>query len=149
MYRISDPATRFCSRALSGLSGRWEPAAQAWTFRSLDDATEALFILYRATRASSSQRDTLASLIEGLAAQAWDFDLDGIDQEFWLASLSRERASHLIGEAIGAAKVLCHRPFEDRPPQIDGDHFDISAFERGVEARRARVERSHRHRVAR
>jgi hypothetical protein len=143
MYRISDSATHFCSRALSSLSGRWDPAAQAWTFHSLDDATEALFILYRATRASSAQRDTLASLIEeGLAAQAWDFDLDRIDLASWLASLSRERASHLIGEAIRAAKVLCHRPLEDRPPQIHDDCFDISAFERGVEARRARLQRS-------
>jgi len=54
------------------------------------------------------QRDTLESLIEeGLGARAWEVDLDAIDQDSWLASLSREDASRLIGQAIGAAKALC------------------------------------------
>jgi len=148
MYQISDPATRFCTQAMKAAGGRWSPEAKAWQFGDIDDAVDALYALYAATRATAVQRDTLESLIEeGLGARAWEVDLDAIDQDSWLASLSREDASRLIGQAIGAAKALCHRPLEDRPPLVQDDRFDTAAFERGLEARRARAKRSQGRRV--
>jgi hypothetical protein len=150
MYKIADPATRFCSQALKNAGGRWEATSQAWVFRSVDDALDGLYALYAATRASAAQRETLASLIEeGIAAQAWDVDLYGVDHAAWLASLSRETASRLIAQALAATKVMCCRPLEERRPPVQDDRFDTSAFERVAEARRARVGRSQGAKVAR
>jgi hypothetical protein len=149
LWIIDDASTRFSSEDMRANGGTWDAKLGFWTFASPSSAANALAALYRATRASTAQRETLTSLIEeGIGAHAWEIEMDGVDQASWLESLSREEASRLITQAIVAAKVLCHRPLEDRSPAVQYDRFDASGFEQ-AQARRARTRRAHGARVAR
>ncbi len=139
LWIIDDSRTRFCKAEMRAFHGRWDPAVNAWSFRNLDDATDALRGLYSLTRATPTQREMLENLIdEGIAAHAWDMNLASLEREAWLAALSREEASAYIGQALAAARLLNNVPFEDRMPKIESDAFDASAFERGMQQQRTR-----------
>lgn len=55
--------------------GVWNPVTTAWMFRNAGDHANALCELYRATRPSVAQLETLLAMAaDGTGAQAWDFD---------------------------------------------------------------------------
>jgi hypothetical protein len=143
LWILDNANTRFCIDDMRANHGKWDGEVGMWTFTTPGDAANALAVLYRVTRATVTQRETLLEMIEdGTAQAAWDADEDALSGGDRIASIDREQASRLIEAGIAARRVLGRRILEEQRPQILGDHFDTSAFERGLEARRARVRRA-------
>ena len=136
LWVIDDAATRFCTSEMRAHHGYWDAELCLWVFASEQDAANALSVLYRKTRATLAQREAItAMLADGTGQVAW-----GIDRlpAAWVSQLDRQEASRLIGQGTEARRVLGRHPLEDQPEPVADQHFDMAAFERGIEAARAR-----------
>jgi len=83
----------------------WNPVTTAWMFRDAGDHVNALCVLYRATRPSVVQLETLLAMAaDGTGAQAWDFDpiVDAPDY----AALTRDDASRLLSASYVVRRLL-------------------------------------------
>ncbi len=75
LYTISDDRTKFCRKAMKAHNGVWNPVTSAWMFTNAGDHANAMCELYRTTRPSVAQLETLLAMaMEGTGVQAWDFD---------------------------------------------------------------------------
>jgi hypothetical protein len=138
-WAIRDERTKFCIHAMRTCGGAWMGRSVGWLFREEADHANALVELYRATRATHDQYETLLRMIaDGTAILAWEIDLDALDP-WWLEKLDSDEARRLIGLGAQARRVLGRHPLEDLPEEVGDDRFDTSVFEREAEARRARV----------
>jgi len=137
---IQDPQTRFCVADMKHNGGRWMPSTSEWQFPTATAAANALAVLYRKTRATLPQREALRHMAQhGVAQSAWDMNnADGLSDK-WFAGLDVQQASQMIAIGAEAQRVLGHRALTDLPTQIVSDLFDAEAFERGAQARRARL----------
>jgi len=140
LYTISDDRTRFCRKAMKAHNGVWNPVTTAWMFRNAGDHANAMCELYRATRPSVAQLETLlATAVDGTGAQAWDFDPSVTLPDF--AHFSRDEASRLLSAGYTVRRLLGTHPLEDVPTDVVSDIFDASEFEerarRGSRRRRS------------
>ena len=110
----------------------------AWMFTNASDHANAMCELYRTTRPSAAQIETLLAMaVDGMGAQAWDFDPSVTLPEF--AQFSRDEASRLLSAGYTVRRRLGTHPLEDVPSDI----FDASEFEE-----RARRDSRRRNRTA-
>ena len=140
LWVIDDASTRFCANEMRAHNGYWNAELYLWVFASEQDAANALSVLYRKTRATLAQRETITTMLaDGTGRVAW-----GIDSlpAAWVSQLDRQEASRLIGQGIEARRVLGCHPLEDQPEKVTEERFDMAAFERGIEACRARMRRA-------
>jgi len=140
LYTISDDRTKFCRKAMKAHNGVWNPVTTAWMFRNAGDHANAMCELYRATRPSVAQLETLLAMAaDGTGAQAWDFDPSVTLPDF--AQFSRDEASRLLSAGYTVRRLLGAHPLEDAPADVPSDIFDASAFEerarRGLRRRRS------------
>ncbi len=140
LYTISDDRTKFCRKAMKAHNGVWNPVTTAWMFRNAGDHANAMCELYRATRPSVAQLETLLAMaVDGTGAQAWDFDPTVTLPDF--AQFSRDEASRLLSAGYSVRRLLGTHPLEDGPAEVVSDIFDASAFEerarRGLPRRRS------------
>ncbi len=140
LYTISDDRTKFCRKGMKAHNGVWNPVTTVWMFRNAGDHANAMCELYRATRPSVAQLETLLAMAaDGTGAQAWDFDpiVDAPDY----ATLTRDDASRLLSAGYVVRRLLGTHPLEDAPVDVPSDIFDASAFEerarRGSRRRRS------------
>ncbi len=115
----------------------------AWMFGNAGDHANAMCQLYRATRPSVAQLETLlvAMAVDGTGAQACDFDpiVDAPDY----ATLTRDDASRLL--SAGYVVRGCSARIRSKMHRLTllSDIFDASAFEerarRGSRRRRSAV----------
>jgi hypothetical protein len=141
-WTIRDERTKFCIYAMRACGGTWVGGSCGWLFRTEAEHGNAMAELYRASRATHTQRATLWRMIaDGTAKLAWEIDLDAIEP-WWLEELDSDEARQLIALGAQARRVLGIHPLEDLPKEGGDDRFDTSAFEREAQARRARVRRA-------
>jgi len=99
----------------------------AWMFGNAGDHANAMCQLYRATRPSVAQLETLlvAMAVDGTGAQACDFDpiVDAPDY----ATLTRDDASRLLSAGYGA-RLLGTHPLEDAPVDVVVGHLRRLGF---------------------
>ncbi len=128
LYTISDNRTKFCRKAMKANNGVWNPVTNAWMFTNAGDHADALCDLYRTTRPSVAQLETLLAMaVDGTGAQAWDFDPSVKIPDF--TQLSRDEASRLLSAGYTVRRLLGTHPLEDQPDDVASDVFDASAFE--------------------
>jgi len=128
LYTISDDRTKFCRKAMKAHNGVWNPVTTAWMFRTAGDHANAMCELYRVTRPSVAQLETLLAMAaDGTGAQAWDFDPSVTLPDF--AQFSRDEASRLLSAGYTVRRLLGTHPLEDGPAEVASDIFDASAFE--------------------
>jgi len=140
LHTISDDRTKFCRKAMKAHNGVWNPVTIAWMFTNGGDHANATCELYRATRPSAAQLETLLSMaLDGTGTQAWDFDPSVKIPDF--TQLSRNEASRLLSAGYTVRRLLGTHPLEDIPSAVPSDVFDASAFEdrarRGLRRRRS------------
>jgi hypothetical protein len=140
-FAITDPRARFCREAMKRCGGAWNPVTTWWTFRTADDAANALCAVYATTRVSRTQQEALLEMAaDGTGASAWDFD--PATDAGWLDDLSRERASALLAAGYAARKVLGRHPLENVGDAVVDDTFGSARFEgRAERSRRAQRRR--------
>jgi len=128
LYTISDDRTKFCRKGMKANNGVWNPVTSAWMFTNADDHANAMCELYRATRPSAAQLETLLSMaVDGTGVQAWDFDPAVRIPDF--TQLSRDEASRLLSAGYTVRRLFGTHPLEDGPADVPSDVFDASAFE--------------------
>jgi hypothetical protein len=128
LYTISDERTKFCRKAMKAHGGVWNPVTSAWMFTHSGDHANAMCELYRTTRPSAAQLETLLAMaVDGTGAQAWDFDPGVHLPDF--AAFSRDEASRLLSAGSTVRRLLGTHPLEDGPPEVPSDVFDASGFE--------------------
>ena len=133
LYTISDDRTKFCRKAMKAHGGLWNPVTNAWMFADAAEHANAVCELYRTTRPSAAQLETLLAMaLDGTGAQAWDTDPSVTLPDF--AQFSRDDASQLLNAGYTVRRLLGTHPLEDIPEDVPSDIFDASAFE--VSARR-------------
>ncbi len=117
LYSISDDRTKFCRMAMKTNNGVWNPVTTAWMFRNAGDHANAMCELFRATRPSAAQLETLLSMaVDGTGAQAWDFDPSVHIPDF--TQLSRDEASRLLSAGYSVRRLLGTHPLEDGPAEV-------------------------------
>jgi len=142
LYTISDERTKFCRKAMKVHGGVWNPVTNAWMFTNAGDHANAMCELYRTTRPSVAQLETLLAMaVDGTGAQAWDFDPSVQQPDF--TAFSRDEASRLLSAGYTVRRLLGTHPLEDVPIDVPSDVFDASGFEE-----RARRGSRRRHCVA-
>jgi hypothetical protein len=128
LYTIKDDQTKFCRKAMKAHNGAWNPLTTAWMFGNAGDHADALCELYRATRPSAAQLESLLAMAsDGTGAQAWDFDPVVTSRDF--TQLSRDEASRLLSAGYSVRRLLGTHPLADVGAPIASDIFDASAFE--------------------
>jgi len=140
LYTISDDRTKFCRKAMKANNGIWNPVTNAWMFTNASDHANAMCELYRTTRPSAAQLETLLAMaVDGTGSQAWDFDPSVTITDF--TQLSRDEASRLLSAGYTVRRLLGIHPVEDVPADAKSDAFDASDFETRIERSR-RAQRS-------
>ena len=128
LYTISDERTKFCRKAMKAHGGVWNPVTNAWMFTNAGDHANAMCELYRTTRPSTAQLETLLAMaMDGTGAQAWDFDPSVHLPDF--TTFSRDDASRLLSAGYTVRRLLGRHPLEDVPTEVVSDIFDASTFE--------------------
>jgi hypothetical protein len=128
IHTISDERTKFCRKAMKAHGGVWNPVTSAWMFTNAADHANAICELYRATRPSAAQLETLLAMAtDGTGAQAWDFDPSVHVPDF--TTFSRDEASRLLSAGYTVRRLLGTHPLEDVPADVPSDVFDASPFE--------------------
>jgi len=128
LYTINDDRTKFCRKAMKANNGVWNPVTTAWMFTNAGDHANAMCALYRTTRPSAAQIETLLAMaVDGTGAQAWDFDPSVRIPDF--TALSRDEASRLLSVGYAVRRLLGTHPPEDVPPEVPSDVFDASPFD--------------------
>jgi len=109
LYTISDDRTKFCRKAMKAHSGVWNPVTNAWMFADAGEHANAVCELYRTTRPSATQLETLLAMaLDGTGAQAWDFDPGVTLPDF--AQFSRDDASQLLSAGYTVRRLLGSHP---------------------------------------
>jgi hypothetical protein len=128
LYTISDERTKFCRKAMKAHGGVWNPVTSAWMFTNTGDHANAMCELYRATRPSPAQLETLIAMVaDGTGAQAWDFDPSAQVPDF--TTFSRDDASRLLSAGYTVRRLLGTHPLEDVRSDVPSDVFDASSSE--------------------
>ena len=131
LYTINDDRTKFCRKAMKAHNGVWNPVTSAWMFTNAGDHANAMCELYRTTRPSVAQLETLLAMaMDGTGVQAWDVDPSERIPDF--AVLSRDEASCLLSAGYTVRRLLGTHPLDDMPTEIRSDVFDASSFEEGA-----------------
>ncbi len=128
LYTINDDRTKFCRLAMKAHNGVWNPVTSSWMFTNAGDHANAMCELYRTTRPSAAQLETLLAMAtDGTGTQAWDFDPSVTIPDF--TQLSRDEASRLLSAGYTVRRLLGTHPLEEQPADVASDVFDASAFE--------------------
>ena len=101
--------------ALRANGGMWNPVTNAWMFTDTGEHSNAVCELYRTTRPSAAQINTLLAMaLDGTGAQAWDFDPGVTLPDF--AQYSRDEASPLLSAGYTVRRLLGTHPLKILPP---------------------------------
>ena len=110
LYEIRDDRTKFCRKAMKAHGGVWNSVTNAWMFADAGEHGNAVCELYRTTRPSAAQLETLLAMaFDGTGAQAWNFDPSVSLPDF--AHCSRDDASHFLSAGYTVRRMLgTHQP---------------------------------------
>lgn len=138
-WTIEDVPLRRCHKHIRANNGDWDAVHCVWRFESADDAANALACVYAETRATRLQREQLLEMIvEGTAHAAWTLEFRGLTADR-VCDVSNTDAERLIRLGERYRHRMLEQFIEQLPPALVAKRFNVAAFERGLQARRARI----------